>query len=819
MNIKRKIEKQMGNIGRQIFRYKYLSLILIIILLALPLSQLGNIRSDQTPEGFLRPDDPVRINYNEFRNQFGRDDAIFIAIGPIDVFSVPALKKIKEMHEQIEATTPHLDKVTSLINARNTRGEGDSLVVEDLLEGWPEKSRDMEQLKKLVLSNSQYKNTLVSEDGRYTTLIVKASAYGKTDDVDIMSGFNDVTEVESAETPKERPFLSVSENAEMVKSVQSIIDVFETDDFQIAVAGLPVSQVVFDEWMEKDMQASLRLCLFAIAVLLVLLFSSFIGVLIPLISIILTVLTTLSLLAVFDIPLSIPLSILPVFLMAIGVAYSIHIMAIYYKHARQGDSKENAIVAALEHSALPIIFTGLTTAGGLISFINSRVAPVGHLGLFASVGIIISLTLAIVLVPTLLAILPKPKAIIKRSKSDKGLDKLLTGIADFAVNKPVLTLSIATVITGIAFAGLFKIAWSYDVMEWTPTNAQIRLDTETMDKELRGSMGLEIVLDTKQENGFIDSQRLKDIENLSAEFLKMEQGSLFIGQTTSLVDIVKETNKALNENNEEFYSIPKDKQLLAQELMLFENSGSEDLETLSTPDFSKIRLSLKMPFDDGVKYISFIDEIVEKTQAAFDQDVIIKYTGSAAIFFETITAAMDSLASSYISAFIIICVLMILIVGDIKLGFIAMIPNIAPIILGMGLIMGYGGAPLDMFSLMIGSIAIGLVVDDTIHFLHSFSRYYNESGDVKQAIHDTMTSTGRALLFTSMTLATGFFLFLTASLKNISDFGLIVGAIIVLALLFDFLVTPALLSVLYKDKKTATLLYNDKKIAISNDAA
>jgi predicted RND superfamily exporter protein len=167
------------------------------------------------------------------------------------------------------------------------------------------------------------------------------------------------------------------------------------------------------------------------------------------------------------------------------------------------------------------------------------------------------------------------------------------------------------------------------------------------------------------------------------------------------------------------------------------------------------------------------------------------------LFGATVHAAMDSAAKSYVYALVIITVLMVLFIGDLRMGLVSMIPNLMPIILTMG-IMGAAGLPMDMFTMLIGAIAIGLAVDDTIHFMHNFRRYYEESGDARDAVLRTLLSTGRAMLVTSVVLSLGFFIFAMASMYNLQRFGILTGFTIVTALIADFLVSPALMMVLHR---------------------
>jgi predicted RND superfamily exporter protein len=261
----------------------------------------------------------------------------------------------------------------------------------------------------------------------------------------------------------------------------------------------------------------------------------------------------------------------------------------------------------------------------------------------------------------------------------------------------------------------------------------------------------------------------------------------------------------LHANDPNYYRIPKDRKTVAQEFLLFENSGSDDLEQIVDSQFSKTRITIKTPWVDSVILNEFRKQMKSEFQSTFSGKADITITGLAALMARTIPAALHSMANSYGIAFLVITVMMILMLGDIRIGLLSMLPNLLPILFIMGII-GLSGIPLDMNTLMIGSIAIGLVVDDTVHFMYNFRRYYNISGDARIAIQETLLGTGRAMLITSLVLSMGFFVLILASLKNFNIFGFFTGMTILFALLADFVLAPALMILVTRGYETGAEL-------------
>jgi len=239
---------------------------------------------------------------------------------------------------------------------------------------------------------------------------------------------------------------------------------------------------------------------------------------------------------------------------------------------------------------------------------------------------------------------------------------------------------------------------------------------------------------------------------------------------------------------------------------LFESSRSEDLARIVDSRFKKTRITVKTTWVDAMVCKDFMRDIHHQLQNVSENKVDTTITGLLAILSRTVSAAMYSMAKSYLLAFMAITLMMILLMGDMKIGLLSMVPNLIPIIISMGF-MGFMHIPLDLNSLMIGSIALGIVVDDTVHFMYNFQKFYNRRGDSYYAVKKTLLGVGRALIITSLVLATGFFILMCSSLKNLLNFGFFTGLTVLIALLADLILTPALL-----------IMINPKRAVVKIDA-
>ncbi|MBL4615615.1 MAG: efflux RND transporter permease subunit, partial [Magnetovibrio sp.] len=290
------------------------------------------------------------------------------------------------------------------------------------------------------------------------------------------------------------------------------------------------------------------------------------------------------------------------------------------------------------------------------------------------------------------------------------------------------------------------------------------------------------------------------LDQLGREIESLRDGQYTVGKTLSLADILKESNRALHANDDAYYAIPDDRDLIAQELFLFENSGSDDLEDFVDSQFQKARFTAKMPWVDAIHLRTLDAELTEKFRAVLGDEVDITVTGMNALLGRTMEATIYSMTNSYLIAAGVITLMMILFIGNVRLGLVSMIPNLMPIIIALGL-MGWLGIKLDLFTMLIGSIAIGLAVDDTIHFMHNFRRYHHETADVRLAVRKTLLGTGRAMFVTTVVLSTGFFIYTQSTMSNLFNFGWLTGMTIILALLADFFLAPALMAMLHKAQR------------------
>ncbi|MDR2905815.1 MAG: MMPL family transporter [Helicobacteraceae bacterium] len=768
-----------------------LAIALCVIGAILLASNIRGLKFDMTTEGLLVSDDPAIGVYEKFLDAYGRDEKILIAIRANEIFTPQTIAKIAKIHDRIENEVELISRVDSLANARDTRGENDTLIVGKLFDFPPATAEEWREIKTRALANAFYKNRLVSEDSKIAVIaartLSRVQVGGEADDLE---AFDD-------SASREKIPLTDEQNSEIVRKIREITLQEAEESYEIFLAGSPVVTDTLKKQMLADAALMIKLLVAAIAVLLFAFFRRFSGVFYPLLVIVFALVSMMGSVAISGMEVKLPMMIAPPFLLAIGVGACAHLLSIFYREFDGGKDRLDAIKTACRHSAFPIVMTSLTTIAGVASFVTAKIAPFILIGVFLPLGIFYALVLTLILLPALLAITPiKRREIAERNRR---MDKVLIAFIDFSCTHPKKIAAVSAALLIVSIASLSQIKLSYYLMNWFPENDPIKIATNLLDDQIKGTVTAEILLDFGEENALYDPEIMRRLDRAIREAEQVKP----IGTALGIPTIVKEINRALNENDDNFYTLPDSRGAIAEEILLFSNSGNDDLAEVANPDLSQTRVTLKMPLIDAIKGYPILREVKaifeRETRSGENGGAKVEVTGLLALMCQALTAAVISTAYSYGAAIFMIAAAMIFAFGW-RLGLFAMIPNLTPIIIGMAFMVALK-IPFDMFVMLVGSIVLGLAIDDTIHFIHNFRRYFAERGELRRALEGAMLSTGRAMTITSVVLTAGFSVYMFAYMRNFANFGIIAALCIALALLADFVLTPALLAIWFAKKK------------------
>jgi len=801
--LKVKSGKLLGRFGITIIRFRTLFLLLIVIGVGLLSSNIPKLSIATSLESSFTGHNQAIQEYQEFRDLFGRDDKIVILINSEDIFSPHFLARLMNFHRDLEKTLPMVSEVDSLINAKYIEGRDGTLQVNDFMEELPQNVEQAAALRQKALDYPLYRNTYLSQNGDAMILVIKTQAVSAlTEDGKKIRnhgrGFGGDEDI-----PADTDLKSISqvENIAVLGIIETIIKQYNAENFSIVFSGTPAYQFHVEPKIRTNMIYMSIMVLALTFFFMAILFGRVSGIFLPQFVVIMALGATLGLMALAGVPFTLTSSMLPSIILSVGLTPPIHFMVVFFKYQKRV-GRLRAIIRTLGHSGLPIIMTSLTTIIGLLSFSFTEIAPVAHLGVFAAIGIAICLLLTLVFLPAMLALLKVlPGRERERLYETSTYNRALIWMGRTGIRHAHDIYILSFIVFIIILPGFFKFNFSHNMLHYFDEEERFITETRLIEDETSGFRALEVLVDTGEENGILDRSFLYNLEQLGDYALEQNNisGRPYTGKITSILDIVKETNQAWHGGDPAHYTIPPDNILVEQQLSEFRQAGPEYLMNYTDPGFSLARITAMMYWKDAAMDVDFVKQLKEYGAGLFGRSVRVVVTGAVAIGSRVIDSMMSNLVTGYFAAFFIITIFMIIAVGDLKLGLVAMIPNIYPIVAGLGL-MGLMGIPLNTYNLIGGSIVIGVAVDDTIHFFHNFRIYFEKTGDVETAVVETLRSAGRALITTSLILVSCFWLRLFSSLKVISDFGLIVGFSLLIAFLADVMLAPALLNYLYGSK-------------------
>lgn len=795
------LESHFTALAELIMRNPKRFLLIFVLILASMGQFMRNVEFDSELENFIDESTELRQIYARVKEDFGRNDAVMLAAQG-DVMSEAFLTALAEVHERIETEIPFVEDITSIVNAPYQKGTDDSLVVEDLLDVIPTDEASMARLEQRLQESTLASSVLVNDKRSMALLMIEIQVYnyaalGDTADPFASDSFDDAFSddlfsedafTEPTDTTGDVPIVTMFDTIEMMDELRALMA--EYPELDMVVAGMPAMSISLMETMQSEMLFFIRLTVALIVLALIAFFRQPSGVVGPLLAVVSALLLTMSTLVAFGGKISIVLIMLPTFLLAITIGDAVHLLTHFYRRIQAGESRYDAMSHAVNRTAIPMLLTSLTTAAGLLSLSIADVVPIRYLGMMTAYGVILAFLLTVTLIPALAILIPMRP--IKQNSSHKTVNNIVLALGELSWKHSGKVSIVWLIAAAIAMTQIVKLEFSHDPLNWMPDGLEIVESTQLIDRELSGTMATDIVFKTGTENGVKDLAFLQALDDWQKELDGFKEGVVEVKGTTSLVDLIKESNRALQGGDDIHYGLPDSQSLVNEEIFLFENSASDQLYQMVDPEFTQTKMTLVLPWNDLMHYDDFLISLQTEGDARFDGIAEVQVTGLTAILAGTMVKLVTSTAASYVLAFAIIAVMMMLLLNSFRLGLIAMIPNVAPIIVTMGMMHPIGIA-LDMLTVLVATIAIGVAVDNTVHFTHHFRHGLSLGHTVHEAMQDAFAGAGQALFTTSIVLTTGFYVFLFSDVHSIFNLGFLTGTAFLLAMISNFTLTPFLL--------------------------
>jgi len=782
---------------------------------------------DESLDAFFKNNDPAKMIYDDFKVRFGGDEDVYIVYKAKDgdIFSDKSLKALKGIHDDLtnyrlnvtdleSSPLDHITEIKSLINVKYMEASEDSLYSRNFIgDSLPETDAQRETLRQKATQHPDYPRMYLSEDSTYGGILIRTDFNAEIigDDTG-MGGFGDVDVFDSAWNEDDMSDIQEASESQVIaktdikktemgeytpflKELKKILDKPEySRHLEFHPVGNPVIMDFFIQVVMSDMAKLMGLVLILIILMLYLLFRSFSAVLWPVLVIVLTLVWTMGLIGWSGIPTSSMLNIIVFLVLAIGVADSVHILSGYLLFRNQRFPHEEALKMVMKKSGFACFLTSFTTCVGLLSLFLVPVMPIANFGLFAAVGVLIAFIITIFLMPLMLD-LWSPVSKKKQVQKVHLIQRLLRKAEHTGSENPRLVISLFFMAGVIFFMGLMTIKVDSNVVEIIKDGLPLRQTYNLVNEHMGGTGSLEIMFDFKQEDSFKNPEVLFKMERLQI-FLEEDPDHNII-KTFSLVNVVKDSYKALNNDDQSFYIIPGDQALLAQTLFLFGNANPKDRRRLVSDDYSYGRLGVNSDNLGSLKalvLINKVNEYIDREFASLKQtypNLEITLTGNMVL----LSLMTDYISWAQIKSFsitlLVITIILLIVLGSYKAGLAAVLPNVFPVLTTFG-IMGYMNIPLDMDTLLIAPVIIGLAVDDTIHFMTHFRQDVLRYGNIKKAAAHSIREAGQAICFTSIILSVGFLVFLFSFHKGLSYFGVFSAVAIMTAFIADIYLLPAL---------------------------
>ncbi len=696
---------------------------------------------------FLEDDDAM-VTRRAFVEHFDSDEAAVLGIFADDVFEPDTLALIDRVTRAAE-TAPHAARVRSLSNVTIARADGDDVHIGPLVRSLPTTPSAAAALRAEAM-DVPLLSGLVARDGAATAVVVELAPSGS----------------------------SFAGKVELVTALREIIAA--EPDARIGISGSPAFDDATFRHSVRDTMIMGPIMFALVCLLLVLFFRSVAAAVLCLSVVGVANIWLFGLMGALGVDLNLLSSVLGSIVLAVGVADSVHVVTELSAHLRTDDDVERATVAGLAAVLKPCFFTTITTVAGLLSLTTSDLAPVRELGVLAATAVSFAFIVSITLVPALFALTPRLRPTAEPMMS--------TFAPRLQLKRRGARWATVLISAGAVIAALIALPWlrvGANSMNYFRADDPIRVDTYAMDAALGGSGTLELYVNAPN-GGFDDPAVLARLAALQREI----ESDPLVPQTVSVVDRMVELRRVMGGPAE----VPDSEEMVAQLYLLMGDDA--DLSTMLTDDHETGRITARVAMSGDGRVDRLLPWIEGRLAEDYDDEHLsIEMTGFVKMIGKVEQYLLESQIRSLGLAFIVVSLLMVLLFGSVRVGLFAMIPNLGPIVMGLGL-MAALGVPLDPGTVMIGSISMGLVVDDTVHLLSRLTRALEGGASMDEAIRVALSRAGTPIVLTSAILAGGFLVLALGSFRPNINFGLITAVIIALAVVFDLFVLPAVLSLI-----------------------
>jgi predicted RND superfamily exporter protein len=731
------------------------------------MSGLITITSDFTYKIWYNPQDPLLALYYDFEDKFGNDDSVILAMShPKSLLNNESLDIIQRITEDLN-NIKGIVRVDSLTNFGFITSTEDEISIESF-----DNSLTAEHLNQLIKQEPMLINNLISQDMTITAFKAQlTSSLDKAPDYEYIVGES-----------------------------RKVLAKYQDEVHEFYLGGSAVLTQAFKEMTFRDMELLIPLAYLIFGVLLYYIYRNIYGILLPFILIATSITLMMGIYGLLGKQISTISAASPNILLTVAIADAVHILTVYFLSLKFGNSHLQAIRYSLTKNFYPTLLTSITTFFGFFSFVQAKIIPIADMGLAVGIGVLVTwLGTYFILAPLIILLLGR-----KTKNESHGEQEITTAIKPTQAiynrikwlernAKIIISVTLVTVFMTLYFSS--KLIINMDPFEQFPRGHEIVKMIDVMENKMDAITTVEIMVNSGMHDGIKDPEFLQKVD----EYTNWLLAQPYIYKVVSVLDIFKKLNQVFHNSENQHYVIPQTKNMAA-ELLLFYELGlppGREINNLVSIHYDSLRLTGFWNVHNSQEANIFIKDINDKARELGLNSVV---TGKMPLFHELTPYVVETFLISICIALFAITITLVLVLKSFKLGLLALIPNVFPLFVGAALyqILGFD---VDMGTVIIASVCLGVAVDDSIHFLFEYKKLKDMGKNITDNLALIFTNTFPSLFFTTILLAIGFGSFTLADYIPNAKFGGAVAVILVFALLADFLILPAILILTDKTKK------------------
>lgn len=716
-------------------------------------TQLGKVELRISADELLVRDDPERAYFQEIREQFGDDEVALLVLSDDDVMAPAKLEQLRDVLDQLESL-PCVSRVESLFSIPHLRSVDGYLKTDPYIDDLPETRAEAQAILEAALESPFVRNVLLSADGDVMAVGIVLDEEMQIDEFNVTRSIDGIT--------------------------RGLEDVYD----DVFVIGFPHVRIEIADKLAEEQGQLFPLAVAALLIALFILLRQVLDILIPVLTSGLSILWTLGLMGATGIPLNVVTSIVPILLVIVGSTEDIHLLSEFRRGQRMGLDTGKAVNHMVKKMGRTVLLTFVTTYAGFLSIGLSGIEVLWQFGIVASTGLLLNFVITVSLIPALLRLAGHWRLGSRRPSTDDIGCRWADRYWRFLYKRRWWVVLVVTVVTVVAAAGMRHINLNHNAVDNLATDSRLRAQVQKVNDELAGMESFSVVLESGIEDTFLKVRYLEELAEIQA-FID-ERG--FARATTSFADYLALMNGVFQElggpelptNDDEIY-----------ELMIFLDHGH--VKEYVSETYDRARILVRHNISAAGELQAFVNDLEVFLDEHLDAGLSARITGDSVLTLSATSSLISGQLQSIGVLLLFVALIISLLFTDWRVGLMAVLPNAFPVVVLFGF-MGYSGIPLNIGTAMAAAIAIGLAVDDTMHFMLRYNQELRSSKSQLNAMRLTIRGETLPVVSTSVALMAGFLVFSLSDFEPVAQFGILSALVIGTALVADFVITPLVMS-------------------------